>query len=116
MQRHWRKRETSRKAVLIVSAQARSSNPIKAGQMDEIVSTLRSEARYRPTIWGDARPLLIEAAAKIEQLKDAANAVLKAKADFEVLRKAGVMRGFIDERALRKQSEDAFAALAAAVE
>lgn len=40
--------------------------------MDEIVDTLRSEARFRPTIWGDSRPLLIAAAAEIERLDRAA--------------------------------------------
>jgi hypothetical protein len=34
----------------------------------ETVKTLKNEARYRPTIWGDARPLLLEAAKEIEEL------------------------------------------------
>lgn len=54
--------------------------------------------------------------AKVEKLRAAGCAVLKAKADFEVFAKAGVLRGLVNERDLRKASEDAFTALAAAVE
>jgi hypothetical protein len=38
--------------------------------MSDLVSTLRDEARFRPTIWGDARPLLIAAADEIERLRE----------------------------------------------
>lgn len=38
--------------------------------MSELTDTLRSEARYRPTIWGDGRPLLIEAANEIDRLRE----------------------------------------------
>lgn len=38
--------------------------------MSELTDTLRSEARYRPTIWGDARPLLIEAANALDRLRE----------------------------------------------
>lgn len=44
---------------------------------EEIVSTLRSEVRWRPTIWGDARPLLVEAADRIEILTSALSAAAK---------------------------------------
>lgn len=37
--------------------------------MSKLTDTLRSEARWRPTIWGDARPLLIEAANEIDRLR-----------------------------------------------
>jgi len=36
--------------------------------LEELATTLRGEARFRPTIWGDARPLLIEAAKAVDAL------------------------------------------------
>ncbi len=39
-----------------------------APSLDELALALRDEARFRPTIWGDARPLLIEAAKAVERL------------------------------------------------
>lgn len=57
----WQPGETGKRIVELI----RAGDP---GLMDEIVATLRSEARFRPTIWGDARPLLIAAADEIERL------------------------------------------------
>ncbi len=37
----------------------------------EIIDALRSEARFRPTVWGDTRQLLLIAADEIEQLRSA---------------------------------------------
>ena len=38
-------------------------------KVDEVIKTLRNEAQYRPTIWGDARPLLKEASEIIDEMK-----------------------------------------------
>jgi len=48
---------------------------------DEIVKTLRDEARFRPTIWGDARPLLMAAADEIEQMQTALGRIVNWKND-----------------------------------
>lgn len=36
---------------------------------EDIIQTLDLEARFRPTMWGDARPLLKEAAARLREAK-----------------------------------------------
>lgn len=58
--------------------QIASSAVVEAPSRTEIVNTLRGEAKYRPTMWGDARPLLICAADEIER-QAARNAELESE-------------------------------------
>lgn len=45
--------------------------------MNDVVKALLDEARFRPTIWGEARPLLVVAAHEIERKQKALEAVLR---------------------------------------